>query len=68
MLGGFTMNEYLPPELIEVFEWTIKDATVRIKNQELTYSTWKSYVNILKKNRFICKYQQLIIMNLLVYW
>lgn len=47
------MNEYLPPELIEVFEWTIKDATVRIKNQELTYSTWKSYVNILKKSVYM---------------
>lgn len=47
------MNNYLTPELIEVFEWTIKDAIVRTKNHELTYSTWKSYVNILKKSVYM---------------
>ena len=47
------MNEYLSTKLIEVFEWTIKDATVRIQNHELTYSTWKSYVNILKKSVYM---------------
>lgn len=47
------MKEYLSPELIEVFEWSIKEATVRIKNHELTYNTWKSYVNILKKSVYM---------------
>lgn len=47
------MSEYLTPKLIEVYEWTVKDATVRIKNHELTYSDWKSYVNMLKKSIYM---------------
>ena len=47
------MKEYLSPQIIEVYEWLIKDALLRIENHGLTYSTWKSYVNILRKSVYM---------------